>query len=197
MRYRELSTLGTVAMCTEHLPNATTCESKATFSFELIQCVHARCHHARISYSSKAHPAKTRTLQSILPVAMTHLIFPPPPLSSFFTMPLTNPLESPFDVGPIGTSGAHRMLLTKCSWLPSTTLTHLHSCDRSQHRIVLSSDTESKYFPEGWKTRPLIQLSWPARFLTKVPRLSQIFMLLSLLPVARNSPLLLAGGGFL
>jgi len=73
------------------------------------------CHvHSSHFNTSKAHPAKTRTFKSTLLVAMTHLIFPPPPLSSFFTMPLTNPLESPFDVGPIGTSGAHRMLLTKC-----------------------------------------------------------------------------------
>ena len=98
---------------------AITFESKASFSFELLQCVHAHCHHARISCSFihfntfKAHPAKTRTFKSTLLVAMTHLIFPPP-LSSFFTMPLANPLESPFDVGPIGTSGAHRMLFTKC-----------------------------------------------------------------------------------
>lgn len=120
LRYRELSTLGTAAMYTEYLPKRLHLNPRPSFPFELLQCVHARCHHARISCSFihfntfKAHPAKTRTFQSILLVAMTHLIFPPPPLSSFFTMPLTNPLESPFDVGPIGTSGAHRMLLTKC-----------------------------------------------------------------------------------
>jgi hypothetical protein len=89
-------------------------------SFELLQCMHGRCHHARISYAfiqfntSNTQPAKTRTFKSTLLVAMTHLIFPPPPLSSFFTTPLTSPLESPFDVGPTGTSGAHLMLLTKC-----------------------------------------------------------------------------------
>src|SRR3954447_15080234 len=91
LRYRELDTLGITAMYTEYLPYTITFESKATFSFELLQCVHARSHHARISYSfihfntCKAHPAKTRTFKSTLLVAMTHLIFPPPPLSSFFT----------------------------------------------------------------------------------------------------------------
>lgn len=119
LRYRELSHFGHRSYVYRVFAQAITFESKATFSFELLQCVHARCHHAGILCSSihfntsKAHPAKTRTFKSTLLVAMTHLIFPPP-LSSFFTMPLTNPLESPFDVGPIGTSGAHRMLLTKC-----------------------------------------------------------------------------------
>ena len=47
------------------------------------------------TFSSKpSQPAKTRTFWSTLPVAMTHLIFPP--VSSFLLVfPLTRPLVSP------------------------------------------------------------------------------------------------------
>ena len=137
------------------------------------------------------HEAKTRTFRSTLPVAITHRTLSFPPGSSFF------PGSELTTAGALTAPGAQRTQLTKCACASSSVLTHLHSCARSQQRIVLSSPTLRRYLPPGWKTSPRTQLSWPTRVLINVPRESQILMLLSRDPVARNSPELLGGGGFL
>src|SRR5690349_10693786 len=139
------------------------------------------------------HDANMRTLRSTQPVAITHLIPAFAISSSFF---LVAPLTVPFGASPLtGTSlitfGAHRIQLTKWPCASVTVLMHRPSCVRSQHRIVLSSLAESRYFPPGWKTRERTQLSWPASVFIKVPRPSHIFIVLSLDPVAMNSAELL------
>src|SRR4051812_17214031 len=106
-----------------------------------------------------------RTLRSTLPVAITHLMPAFDRSSSFFFItplvvgvPLTSPLVSPFTVSSLIALGAHRIQLTKWPCASSTVFTHLPSCVRSQHRIVLSSLALSRYLPPGWKTRPRTQL---------------------------------------
>ena len=154
-----------------------------------------------------SHDAKTRTFRSTLPVAMTHRMPTlPPPGSSFFdadtpfTVGVVEPLASPPWLLAVPPSllifGAHRIQLTKCWCASDTVRTHLHSCVKSQHRIVLSSLTERRYFPPGWKTSPRTQLSCPMRVLIRVPRESQSRIVLSREPVARNSAGEDAAGGF-
>lgn len=138
----------------------------------------------------RVHDANILTFKSTLPVATTHLVLSLPPGSSFLPM-------SPF-MGPglFIMPGAHLMQLTKWPCASSSDLTHLPSWARSQQRIVLSSLTLRRYLPPGWKTSARTQLSCPIKVLISVPRESQILMLLSRDPVARNSPELLGGGGF-
>lgn len=59
---------------------------------------------------------------------------------------------------------------------------------KSQQRSDLSSATEIKNRPWGWKHRSVTQLSWPTSVMTHLPFLtSQILMVLSLLPLAKYS----------
>lgn len=150
--------------------------------------------------SSVDYEAKIRTFRSTQPVAMTHRMpaFAASPSFFLFVPFVVAPLAaSPFTGTSLTTLGAHRIQLTKWLWASVTTLTHFPSCARSQHRIVLSSLADSRYFPPGWKIRARIQLSCPVRVLMSVPRPSHILTVLSLEPVATNSAELLSGGGFL
>lgn len=104
---------------------------------------------------------------------------------------------SPLTVaGPFVTLGAHLNVLTKWSWTPDRVFTHLPSWAKSQQRSVLSSLTEKRYLPPGWKANALTQLSWPVSVLRQVPRASYTRIDLSLLPVAMNCAVKVAGGGF-
>lgn len=94
---------------------------------------------------------------STLPLAMTHL------------MPLTFAASSlPFMPFCSGTAdwcarfGAHLRQLMKWECASSMVRTHRPCCSKSQHRMVLSSEDESKNFPPGWNAIARTQLSCPA-----------------------------------
>lgn len=147
-----------------------------------------------------SYDAQIFTLISTLPVAITHRI--PARGSSFLAIPLG--LRSPFVTGPpccwlssLTCGGAHRIQFTKWPCASSTVFMHRPSWLRSQHLIDLSSLTERRYFPPGWKTNPRTQLSWPIRVLNNVPRASHNLIVLSREPVAMNSEEELVGGGLL
>ncbi|KAM5367647.1 hypothetical protein ACJZ2D_009928 [Fusarium nematophilum] len=92
--------------------------------------------------------------------------------------------------------GAHLRQVMNRSCISPSNLTHLPRWLRSQHLSVLSSDAESRFLPPGWKTIARTQLSWPTSVMMQVPRALQSLVVLSREPVAMNSAVLLAGGGF-
>lgn len=97
---------------------------------------------------------------------------------------------------PLATLGAHLNEVAKFSWTPDSVLTHLPSWVKSQQRSVLSSLTQRRYLPPGWRTNALTQLSWPVSVLIQVPRASYTRIDLSLLPVAMKCAAEVSRGGF-
>lgn len=82
----------------------------------------------------------TFTLWSTDPVASTLTTFPSPPAPDIACRP-------------------HVMQVTNLSW--ASIVFVQRPFWRSQTFIVLSSDADKRYFPDGWNTRARIQLSWP------------------------------------
>ena len=77
------------------------------------------------------------------------------------------------------------IVLTKWSWAFYIFLKHLPLL-RSHILTLLSSLDDKRYFPFGWKTRSVTQLSWPTKVITHLQFLtSQIFIVLSLDAEAR------------
>lgn len=77
--------------------------------------------------------------------------------------------------------------LMKCKWAFSSFFEQ-RPLLRSQTLILLSSLTDNKNLPEGWKTKSVTQLSCPIRFIMHLPLLtSHNLMVLSLDPLAKKS----------
>jgi hypothetical protein len=118
---------------------------------------HRRLERTRIDYGVhiyrqrnpfSSHDELTLTVWSTLPVAITLILLGS---ASFPSAP---------GAPPPMTARPHAIHVTKC---PCASIVFTHRpWARSQTRIVLSSATERRYFPDGWKTSARIQLSWPA-----------------------------------
>jgi len=101
---------------------------------------------------------------STLPLAITHLIPVTLGISSLPFMPFCS--DTAADC--CARFGAHLRQLMKWECASSMVRTHRPCCSKSQHRIVLSSEDESKNFPPGWNARARTQLSCPVCLMSLV-----------------------------
>ncbi|KAL2255030.1 hypothetical protein VTK26DRAFT_4295 [Humicola hyalothermophila] len=101
-----------------------------------------------------AYLANILTTLSTLAVATTHRIcISGSPFLS--TVPVPAPSASLSGPTFLTIPGAHLMQVMNCECASASTLTHLPCWLRSQHRSVLSSDTDSRNRPPGWNASPL------------------------------------------
>lgn len=122
------------------------------------------------------------TVWSTLALANTFTTCPPPG-------PAAAP--APLVVAPFAGPGFEALpqtkLVTKWAWA-SSVLVH-RPVSRSQVRIVLSSEAESRNLPFGWNTSARTQLSWPVSVLRHWPDwVSHSLIVLSREPVAAKQP---------
>lgn len=91
---------------------------------------------------------------STLPVATTFTSFSGSPEST------STPFTPFFSLAPPAGCRPHARVATK--WLWASTVLTQRPVESSHTRIVLSSEEERRYLPEGWKARARTQLSCPA-----------------------------------
>lgn len=107
----------------------------------------------------------TLTVLSTEPVAKTFIrlgsasAFPAVPFASGLTLSLAAVAGSSGAAPPI-VARPQTIHVTKC---PCASMVFVHRpLARSHTLMVLSSDADKRYFPDGWNTNARIQLSWPA-----------------------------------
>ena len=119
---------------------------------------HSGQQNTAISHRSEKfhHGIQILIVWSLLPVATT--------LTSFSGSVASLPVpEVPFTALVLAPeAGLRPQAIVVTKWLCASTIFIHRPVESSQTRIVLSSEADSKYFPEGWNASARIQLSCPA-----------------------------------